>query len=127
MGRDLGEVEDDRGPELDVGGEDPVGAAGVEFREGRTEPQAQSLTDTPDHEVTRSCEGDGPLPAPASSATDTAEGTELKLGPGALVLHLNRVLQAGPSGLPSSVKGQVTGHWTLPDGTRAHGVFAVLR
>ncbi len=95
--------------------------------EGRTEPQAQSLTDTPDHEVTRSCEGDGPLPAPASSATDTAEGTELKLGPGALVLHLNRVLQAGPSGLPSSVKGQVTGHWTLPDGTRAHGVFAVLR
>ncbi len=29
VGRDLGEVEDDRGPELDVGLEDAVGAAGA--------------------------------------------------------------------------------------------------
>ena len=31
--------------------------------EGEAEPQAQSLTDTPDHEVTRSYEGAGPLSA----------------------------------------------------------------
>lgn len=34
MGRDLGEVEDDGGPELDVRREDAVRAAGVEFGEG---------------------------------------------------------------------------------------------
>lgn len=93
--------------------------------EGRTQPQAQSLTDTPDHEVTRSYEGDGPLPAPTSPATDTSEGTDLSLGHG--TLHLNRVLQPGPSVLRLPVKGQVTGHWTLPDETRARGVFAVVR
>ncbi|MDX3634148.1 1,4-alpha-glucan branching protein [Streptomyces europaeiscabiei] len=95
--------------------------------EGRAEPQAQSLTDTPDHEVTRSYMGEGPLSAATLTTTDTPEATELLLRPEGTVLHLNRVLHPGALDLPFPVKGQVTGHWTLPDDTRTRAVFAVLR
>ncbi|MDT0572262.1 1,4-alpha-glucan branching protein [Streptomyces sp. DSM 3412] len=95
--------------------------------EGRAEPQAQSLTDTPDHEVTRSYEGAAPLPTSASSAVDTPEATELTLTPGPTVLHLTRVLHPDALDLPPGAKGQVTGHWALPDGTRVRGILAVLR
>ncbi|WP_327729090.1 1,4-alpha-glucan branching protein [Streptomyces sp. NBC_00487] len=94
--------------------------------EGKAEPQAQSLTDTPDHEVTRTYTGEGALSVVALTATDTPEATELPLHPGPTVLHLNRILRPGPLDLPEGAKGHVTGHWTLPDDTRVHGVFAVL-
>lgn len=94
--------------------------------EGKAEPQAQSLTDTPDHEITRSYNGDTPLSPAALTATDTPEATEFPLHTGLTVLHLNRVLRPGPLDLPEGAKGHVTGHWTLPDDTRVHGVFAVL-
>ncbi|UUU22990.1 maltokinase N-terminal cap-like domain-containing protein [Streptomyces sp. DSM 40750] len=95
--------------------------------EGRAEPQAQSLTDTPDHEVTRAYEGDGPLSVATPTATDTDEATELPVRLGTTVLRLNRVLRPGPLDLPEGTKGHVSGHWTLPDGIRARAVFAVLR
>ncbi|MFD9115755.1 maltokinase N-terminal cap-like domain-containing protein [Streptomyces bottropensis] len=95
--------------------------------EGRAEPQAQSVSDTPDHEITHSYAGDGPLSTTDARATDTPEATEVPLAPTPTVLHLNRVLRPGSLDLPAAAKGQVTGHWTLPDETRARGVFAVLR
>jgi hypothetical protein len=95
--------------------------------EGRAEPQAQSVSDTPDHEITHSYVGDGPLSTTDARATDTPEATEVPLAPLPTVLHLNRVLRPGSLDLPNAAKGQVTGHWTLPDETRARGVFAVLR
>ncbi|MDX3670165.1 maltokinase N-terminal cap-like domain-containing protein [Streptomyces europaeiscabiei] len=95
--------------------------------EGRAEPQAQSLTDTPDHEVTRSYKGEGPLSVASLTAADTSEATELPLRPENTVLHLNRVLRPGPLGLPEGAKGHVTGHWSLPDDTLVRAVFAVLR
>ena len=95
--------------------------------EGRAEPQAQSLTDTPDHEITRSYKGGGPLSVAALAATDTPGATELPIQPGPAVLHLSRTLQPGSLDLPEDAKGHVTGHWTLPDDTRARAVFAVLR
>ncbi|MFF6781241.1 1,4-alpha-glucan branching protein [Streptomyces sp. NPDC012510] len=110
------------------GAHDPVLLAQLlALFEGRTVPQAQSLTDTPDHEITRSYEGEGPLSVAAFSTTDTTGGTELTVQPGPARLQLNRVLQPGPLGLPEGAQGRVTGHWNLPDGTRAHAVFAVLR
>ncbi|MGW1669421.1 maltokinase N-terminal cap-like domain-containing protein [Streptomyces sp. NPDC002324] len=95
--------------------------------EGRAEPQAQSVSDTPDHEITHSYEGDAPLSTTDATPTDTPEATELPLAPAPTRLHLNRVLQPGSLDLPAAAKGQVTGHWTLPDETRVRGVFAVLR
>lgn len=95
--------------------------------EGRAEPQAQSISDTPDHEITYSYEGDGPLSATDAPPTDTPEATELPLAPTPALLHVNRVLRPGASVLPTDAKGQVTGHWTLPDETWVRGVFAVLR
>ncbi|WP_215456268.1 1,4-alpha-glucan branching protein [Streptomyces sp. ATCC 21386] len=94
---------------------------------GKAEPQAQSLTDTPDHEITHSYDGDDPLPTTASPPADTAEASELPLTSGATTLHLNRVLHPDALDLPPQTKGQLTGHWTLPDDTRARGIFAVLR
>ncbi|MGW0841987.1 maltokinase N-terminal cap-like domain-containing protein [Streptomyces sp. NPDC002787] len=95
--------------------------------EGKAEPQAQSLTDTPDHEITRSYVGDGPLSVATLTPTDTPEATELPLHPTPTVLHLNRTLQPGPLDRPADAQGHVTGHWTLPNTTRAHAVFATLR
>ncbi|KND45724.1 maltokinase N-terminal cap-like domain-containing protein [Streptomyces stelliscabiei] len=95
--------------------------------EGRAEPQAQSVSDTPDHEITHSYAGDAPLSTADARATDTPEATELPLAPAPTVLHLNRVLRPGSLDLPAAAKGQVTGHWTLPDETRVRGVLAVLR
>lgn len=110
------------------GAHDPVLLAQLlALFQGRAVPQAQSLTDTPDHEVTRSCTGDAPLSVNALTATDTTEGTELPVRPGPALLHLNRVLRPGPDGLPAEASGHVSGHWGLPDGSRARAVFAVLR
>lgn len=100
--------------------------------EGRTEAQQQSISDTLDHEVTRSYAGDGPLSiesTDAVAATDDQESTELSVAPGK-TLRLNRVLQPAPDapvGLPEGASGHVVGHWELPNGIRARAVFAVLR
>ncbi|EKX60835.1 1,4-alpha-glucan branching protein [Streptomyces ipomoeae] len=94
--------------------------------EGNAEPQAQSLTDTPDPEITRSYTGDGSLSLGALTPADDDKSTKLSLRPGT-TLHLNRTLQPGPDTLPEGATGHVAGHWNLPDDTRARAVFAVLR
>ncbi|MGW0822173.1 maltokinase N-terminal cap-like domain-containing protein [Streptomyces sp. NPDC002845] len=97
--------------------------------EGRAEAQAQSLTDTPDHEVTHSYKGPALPDLPTTAAAEDDEnGTELSVQP-ATALRLNRVLHPAPDGpidLPEGATGQVIGHWTLPDSTSAHAPFAVL-
>jgi hypothetical protein len=101
--------------------------------EGRAQAQAQSLTDTPDHDVTRACTA-GPLPvavAPAPADDDT--GTRVPL-PQGLALHVNRVLDASaptpPEGALGHVAGVRQGHGQgqrQDGGERARAVFMVLR
>jgi hypothetical protein len=100
--------------------------------EGRAQAQAQSLTDTPDHEIVRSYAGSAPLPpAPADdapSAEDDKDATGIAVAPG-LTLRLHRVLRPAPDAVadrPEDALGHVSGHWELPDGSRARAVFAVL-
>ncbi|TLS45439.1 1,4-alpha-glucan branching protein [Streptomyces montanus] len=101
--------------------------------EGRVQAQAQSLSDTPDREVTRSYTGDGAASTEsttAHTATDDQEGTELLLPHGATTLRLHRALHPAPDGpplLPQGTIGHVSGTWLLPDGTHARGLFAALQ
>ncbi|MDQ1042918.1 1,4-alpha-glucan branching protein [Streptomyces sp. V4I2] len=96
--------------------------------EGRAQAQAQSINDTPDPDVIRSCAGAVPAPSAALTVTDTDEGTELSLPEGA-TLRLHRVLHPAPDDAPLPPQG-ATGHvaapWTTPDGARPQGLFAVL-
>ncbi|MFF4032034.1 1,4-alpha-glucan branching protein [Streptomyces sviceus] len=89
--------------------------------EGRTQAQAQSLTDTPDHEVTHSYTGPG-LPTGPGEVTEDQDGTGLTL-PDGTVLRLHR--RPRPTA-PEGAAGQVCGAWAAPDGTRARAVFATL-
>lgn len=97
--------------------------------EGRVQAQAQSTSDTPDPDVTRSYAGDGPAPADFRATAEDDEGTELRSPQGA-VLRLNRVLHPTPGDtllLPPDAVGHVGGPWQTPDGARVHGLFTVLR
>ncbi|MGA5581055.1 maltokinase N-terminal cap-like domain-containing protein [Streptomyces thermodiastaticus] len=109
---------------------DPVLVAQVTaLLEGRAEPQAQSISNTPDHEVTRSFTGTGPLPAAFAAPVDTAEHTDLTASDGT-VLRVLRILTPAaehPVPAPTGATGHITGAWDLPDGTRVHGVFFELR
>ncbi|MEU1850377.1 1,4-alpha-glucan branching protein [Streptomyces sp. NPDC019990] len=92
--------------------------------EGKAQAQAQSITDTPDREVTRSYTGDG-IPSPGTAtATDDRTGTELPL-PDGTSLRLHRQLRPGTNA-PEGAAGRITGAWELPDGTRARALFAAL-
>lgn len=97
--------------------------------EGRVQAQAQSVTDTPDREVTRSCAGEGFIsPDDTIPAADDEEGTELP-APRGTTLRLHRTLRPAPEGsppLPEGAVGHVAGVWELPDGTRTHGLFAIV-
>ncbi|MFJ9908720.1 1,4-alpha-glucan branching protein [Streptomyces sp. NPDC101152] len=91
--------------------------------EGRVQAQAQSLTDTPDHEVTRSYAGTG-LPSPhwPVTVTDDQDGTALGSG-----LRIRRILRpTDPDTVPEGAAGQVTGAWESPDGIRIRSVVAFL-
>lgn len=68
---------------------------------GEAEPQAQSVSDTPDPTVT------GHLTGPA----------------GGLTVEVERVLRPGEP--PAGAAGHVTAPWRLPDGTTTRGVYAL--
>jgi hypothetical protein len=97
--------------------------------EGRAQAQAQSLTDTPDREVTRSYAGGGlPSKEVMPSPVDDSEGTRLP-APDGTTLRLHRVLRPvreGASLLPEGAVGHFGGAWHLPDGTRVQGPFGAL-
>jgi hypothetical protein len=117
---------------------DPVAVAQLlALVEGRAEAQAQSVSDTPDREVTRSYTSEGPLCTDLpTAATDDEEGTELPASQGtglpaprAATLRLHRTLRPAPDGtplVPQGAIGHVAGPWHLPDGTRTETLFAVL-
>lgn len=97
---------------------DPVLAAQLAaLFEGRTQPQDQSVSDTPNHDVTFSYGGGEALPV-SFTVTDSEEGTLLS-APGAAIL-VHRVLRAGT---PDAGLGHVTAPWTGPDGARVEGAF----
>ncbi|MEV4743247.1 1,4-alpha-glucan branching protein [Streptomyces sp. NPDC049555] len=95
--------------------------------EGRVQAQAQSISDTLDHDVTRSFTGQDPAPAGfTTTAADDRDGTSVSTSYGAS-LRLHRVLQPGPEApLPEGATGHVAGSWEAADGTRVRGVFAHL-
>ncbi|MET7287129.1 1,4-alpha-glucan branching protein [Streptomyces sp. NPDC005573] len=97
--------------------------------EGRAPAMAQSVSDTPDDEVTRGHSG-GPLPRTAftPSPADDESGTRLPV-PAGTTLRVHRVLTpaAGNPPLPAQgAVGHVAGGWAAPDGTRLRAVFMVL-
>ncbi|MEV6399422.1 1,4-alpha-glucan branching protein [Streptomyces sp. NPDC051907] len=109
---------------------DPVVAAQLlALIEGRVKAQDQNTSDTPDQDVTRSYTGEGSLSTDlAGKATDDEQGTEMP-APDGLTLRLHRALQPAPDGQslpPQGTTGHVAGAWSLPDGTRAGGLFATL-
>ncbi|MDQ0842562.1 1,4-alpha-glucan branching protein [Streptomyces sp. V1I6] len=92
--------------------------------EGKAEPQAQSVSDTPDPSVTAHLTG-APLPPTATPApvTDDEHGTHLTVAPG-LTLHVTRRLDAAAP--TPDARGHVTAGWHTPDGTENRARFAVV-
>lgn len=92
--------------------------------EGKAEPQAQSVSDTPDPSVTAHLTG-GPL-APAATptpVTDDERGTHLTVAPG-LTLHVTRRLDAAAP--TPEARGHVTAVWHAPDGTENRAPFVLF-
>lgn len=97
--------------------------------EGRAQAMAQSVSDTPDHEVVCSYTGapsspDGFNPEPV----DDQDGTKLPTSDGS-VLHVHRVLHPVVGRPPVPAEGAI-GHvargWLAPDGTRVGAVLLTL-
>lgn len=91
--------------------------------EGKAQPQAQSLTDTPDREVRHAYAGQEPVPSRFGTVTETEEGTELS-APGGMRLRVLR--RPRPEPAEAGAVGHVAGAWEGPGGTRARGVFFEL-
>ncbi|MFC8836104.1 maltokinase N-terminal cap-like domain-containing protein [Streptomyces griseoincarnatus] len=108
---------------------DPVAVAELAaLVEGRAEPQAQSVSHTPDREVSRALAGEGPVPAEFPAVEDTEEHTELT-APDGTVLRVLRTPHPAPDGAPQAepgTAGHVTGAWDTPDGTRVQGLMVLL-
>jgi len=109
------------------GCQDPVAVAQlVALIEGRVQAQAQSLSDTPDRNVTRSYTGAGPL-AEVTGAVDDSEATVLGTAQGSS-LRLHRVLRpTDDDAIPPDAIGHVSGTWRQADGTLARAVFVIVR
>ncbi|MFF7950540.1 maltokinase N-terminal cap-like domain-containing protein [Streptomyces griseorubiginosus] len=90
--------------------------------EGRAEAMAQSISDTPDHEVAHTYAGPA-LPTGSAEITDDRDGTGLTLADGT-VLHIHRTLSPTP---PDGTSGQISTTWEASNGTRLRTVFASLR
>lgn len=104
------------------GAHDPVFVAqALALLRGRAEPQAQSVSDTPDPAVTVVPAGDGPSDQSASTARDGKDRTDILLD--GVTLVVSRVLGAGE---PAGARGHVGAPWRLPDGGEARGRFLAL-
>ena len=98
----------------------------VALIQGQAEPQAQSITDTPDPTVTSHPITDpGADPGLTLTLTDpvtaasTPASTELHLADGALTVRINRVLHPGAHHDGPGVSAP----WHLPDGTESRAAF----
>jgi hypothetical protein len=96
---------------------------------GEVKAQAQSVSDTLDHEVERSYTGAGlPADRTVTTVTERADATLLGLTDGS-VLRLHRVLRPagdGPVTPEPATTGHVTSAWETTDGTRTRTLFADL-
>jgi Maltokinase N-terminal cap domain len=94
---------------------------------GRAEPQAQSVSDTPDRSVRVSAIADD-LTA-TRAAEDTEATTDLVVNSAhkfRTVLRLVRVLSPTKDIDSSAAAGSVVAEWDLPDGTKQRGPFVVV-
>ncbi|MFI6144725.1 1,4-alpha-glucan branching protein [Streptomyces sp. NPDC051109] len=100
---------------------------------GEAEPQAQSESDKPDPSVTGWSAGTGdPGPVTVLGVSAGPETTDVlvRTPGGQLTLGVQRVLRPEPTRDDTAGRqplGHVTAEWTLPDGTRARGRYAVVR
>lgn len=95
---------------------------------GSIAPQAQSESDTPDRDVTRTFIGDAPSPSNFTTPIDDHESTE-PCTPSGTALRLRRVLHPAANGVSLhtlNVVGDVTGSRQMPDGTHERAAFPVL-
>ncbi|MBJ6637362.1 1,4-alpha-glucan branching protein [Streptomyces sp. DHE7-1] len=97
--------------------------------EGRARAMAQSVTDTPDREVSRAYTGE-PFPRGGLDPrpTDDAHGTHLP-APHGTTLHVHRVpvpVAGNPPPPGGDPLGHVAGGWPGPDGTRLGAVLMTL-
>jgi Maltokinase N-terminal cap domain len=101
--------------------------------EGRAQAMAQSISDTPDHEVVRAYSGppltaDRTVPVAVYEPVDDEDGTRLP-APDGRVLRVHRVLHpvAGhaPSPAPEAL-GHVARGWQDPQGAEVSAVFVSL-
>jgi len=98
--------------------------------QGRAQAMAQSISDTPDHEVIRSYTG-APFPTGglAPEPVDEQDGTRLPT-PNGTILHVHRVLHP-VEGRPPLPAGDAIGHvargWQAPDGAQVAAVLMTLR
>lgn len=91
--------------------------------EGRAVPQAQSRSDAPDPTVVASFDGSGGWdPGAAVVVEEGTYGTDVRLGAGAPVLRVVRVLDAEAAG----ARGEVTAGWRLPDGEERRGAYVLV-
>ncbi|WP_030317882.1 maltokinase N-terminal cap-like domain-containing protein [Streptomyces sp. NRRL B-3229] len=90
--------------------------------EGRAQAMAQSISDTPDHEVAHSWTGSA-LPTGPAEITEDRDGTDVTLTDGT-VLHIHRTLSPTP---PDGTSGQISTTWKASNGTDPRTVFASLR
>ncbi|MGW4164171.1 maltokinase N-terminal cap-like domain-containing protein [Streptomyces sp. NPDC004788] len=91
--------------------------------QGRAVPQAQSLSDTPDPTVEASFDGTGTWDTSAAPVVEEgAYGTDVRLGAGAPVLRVARVLDPKATGS----RGHVIADWRLPDGEERRGAYVLV-
>jgi hypothetical protein len=116
------------------GAHDPVLVAQlVALLQGAAEPQAQSLSDTPDPTVTggRPVADGAPLVVGSAVCASDAAGTDLRVDAvradgapaGQLTVRVNRVLAP----VDDAERPCVLAGWRLPDGTKVRGVLAAAR
>lgn len=93
--------------------------------QGRAEPQAQSVSHTPDPSVTGHFDGEGFAPE-VESADVGPHGTDLtvRTAEGRLTLEIVRVLRDGPA---DGARGHVTAGWRSPGGGTSRGPLVLLR
>ena len=106
----------------------------VALIQGDAEPQAQSVSDTPDPTVTGQPVTYGSPTAIGSTVAGSGLfGTDLRVQTadpdGLLIVRVNRILHPGDGAATIGEAGQpcLSATWRLPDGTRVRGILATAQ